>query len=187
MLTTINQNTSYNCYFPDVYIFLIKRLLLFDETIAMTINQIAQAVFGSFADTDIVLGILNHNGSYVSNKLDIFERVFADQRLLDELCRRVDDGQEPVFSQINEYFIAASGLSCCGASRREGIGYAVMLLPAESFKSLDFIEVVLEQFSTIAGLIEENQRLRESGEIEKTIFCHKASPNGEMPVLASVN
>jgi len=183
MLTTISQNTSYNYYFPDVYIFLIKRLLLFDETIAMTINQIAQSVFGSFADTDIVLTILNHNGSYVSNKLDIFERVFSDQRLLDELCRRVDDGQEPLFSQIDSYFIAASGLS----SGFEGIGYAVMLLPAESFKSVDFVEVILGQFSTIAGLIEENQQLRESGEIEKTIFCRKASHSGEMPVLTSVN
>ncbi|MGB8226589.1 MAG: hypothetical protein WCE45_06985 [Sedimentisphaerales bacterium] len=141
----------------------------------MTINQIAQSVFGSFADTDIVLAILNHNGSYVSNKLDIFERVFADQRLLDELCRRVDDGQEPLFSQIDSYFIAASGLSC----GFEGIGYAVMLLPAESFISVDFIEIILEQFSTIAGLIEENQQLRESSEIEKTIF--------EVPVLTSVN
>jgi hypothetical protein len=141
----------------------------------MTINQIAQSVFDSFADTDIVLGILNHNGSYVSNKLDIFERVFADQRLLDELCKRVNDGQEPLFSQINEYFIAASGLS----SGIEGIGYAVLLLPVESFRSVDFVEVILEQFSTIAGLIEQNQQLKESGEIEKTIF--------EMPVLTSVN
>jgi len=157
----------------------------------MTINQIAQSVFGSFADSDIILGILNHNGSYVSNRLDIFERVFADQRLLDELCRRVDDGQEPVFSQINEYFIAASGLS----SGFEGIGYAVILLSAESFRSVDstdsrqvdFVEVILEQFSTIAGLIEQNQQLKESGEIEKTIFCHKASLSGEMPVLTSVN
>jgi hypothetical protein len=145
----------------------------------MIINQIAQVVFDSFANTDIVLAILNHNGSYVSNKLDIFERVFAERQLLDEFCRRVDDGQEPLFSQIDSYFIAACGIS----NGFDGIGYAVMLLPVCSFRStpenFDFIEIILEQFSLIAGLIERNQQLRDSGEDEQMVF--------DLPVFAGVN
>ncbi len=141
----------------------------------MTINQIAHAVFDSFASTDIVLAILNHNGSYVANKLDVFEEVFSDQRLLDELCRRVNDGQEPVISQIDGFFVAAAGLS----NGFEQVGYAIILLPAESFGHIDFIEIILEQFSTIAGLIEQNQQLKDSIETEKTIF--------DMPALTSVN
>jgi len=162
---------------------LIKSPLLFVETIIMIINQVAHTVFDSFANTDIVLAILNHNGSYVANKLDVFEQVFSERTLLDELCRRVDDGQEPLISQIDDFLIAASGLS----NGFKNIGYAIMLLPAgstnspqaDSIKSIDFIEIILEQFSQIAGLIEQNQQLRDSSETEKTIF--------EMPVLTNVN
>jgi hypothetical protein len=145
----------------------------------MTINQIAQAVFDGFDNTDIVVAILNRSGSYVSNRLDIFERVFAEQRLLDELCRRVDDGQEPLISQIDGYLVAACGLS----SGFDGIGYAIMLLPGDSFgksfEHLDFIEIILEQFSLVAGLIEQNQQLRDYSEAVKT--------EAESTAFASVN
>jgi len=181
---------------------LIKPLLLFVETIFMTINKIAQTVFDSFDNTDIVLAILNHNGTYVANKLDIFEQVFSDSRLLDELCRRVDDGQEPLISQVDGFLVAASGLS----NGLKNIGYAIMLLPADStsspqadsFKSVDstpsaqlrtglltagdFIEIILEQFSTIAGLIEANRQLRDASETAES--RHFAF---EMPSLTALN
>jgi hypothetical protein len=160
--------------------FLIKYVLLFAENSSdMTINQIAQAVFNSFANTDIVVAILNHNGSYVSNKLDVFEQVFAERNLLDELCSRVDDGQEPLISQIDGFIVAAS----CLSSGLENVGYSVMLLPACSFgntpESVDFIEIMLEQFSLIAGLIEQNQQLKDFSESGQIVF--------ELPVFANLN
>ncbi len=176
---------------------LVKRLLLCVEIMLtwfmqmlwngkMTINKIAQMVFDSFGDTDIVIAIIARSGSYVSNRLDIFERIFAERSLLDELCRRVDDGCEPLISQIDGYLVAASGLS----SGFDGIGYAIMLLPACSFgqsEHLDFgfdsahhfIEIILEQFSVIAGLIEQNQQLKDYSETEKT--------GAELAAFASVN
>lgn len=130
----------------------------------MIINQVAQAVFDSFAGTGVVVAILSRNGSYVASKVEVFEKVFADRRLLDELRRRVDDGQEPLLAQMDGFFIAAASLS-------SGVGYAVMLVPACSFEQsedFDFIEVILEQFSVIAGLVEQNQQLRDFGESVKS-------------------
>lgn len=141
----------------------------------MTINKIAHAVFDSFDNTNVVIAILNKNGSYVANKLDVFEEVFAEPAILDELCRKIDDGQEPLISQIDGFVIAASSLF----SGFEQIGYSIMLIPIETFKSFDFIEVILQQFSQIAGLIEQNQQLRESSQVEQSVF--------EMPVLTNVN
>jgi hypothetical protein len=145
----------------------------------MTINQIAQVVFDSFANTDIVLAVLNHNGSYVSNRLDVFEQVFAERTLLDGICRRVDDGQEPVLTQISGFLVAATGIS----SGLDGMGYAVMLLPARSFEGafehLDFIEIILEQFSIIGGLIEQNQQLRNPSESAKNTI--------DLASLATIN
>jgi len=167
-------------YFKVVRIILIKGLSGYVEISSdMIINQIAHTVFDSFANTDIVVAILNHNGSYVSNKLDVFERIFAERILLDELCRRVDDGQEPLIAHIDGYLVAASGLS----AGFNGVGYAVMLLPAGSFgnipESLDFIEIILEQFSLIAGLIEQNQQLKDySGAVKTDV---------ELPAFANVN
>jgi hypothetical protein len=141
----------------------------------MIINQIAHMIFDSFQDTGIVLAILNRNKSYVSNKLEIFEKVFTEQKLLESLCCKIDDGCEPLMTQIGEYLVAAESLG--------DIGYVVILLPRCDFKEsseyLGLIEIILEQFSVLAGLVEQNQQLRDYGEYVK--------PNSDLAVFANVN
>jgi hypothetical protein len=103
--------------------------------------------------------------------LDVFESVFADQRVLDELCRRIDDGHEPLITHIDSYLLAAKAV----ASGFDNIGYAVILLPADtsekSLEYLDFLEIILEQFSLIADLVEQNQQLKQSSETELASFA----------------
>ncbi len=140
------------------------RLFPAEVSFDMIINRIASMVFDSFADTDVVVAILNHNGSYVASRLDVFEKVFCDRGLLDGLCRRVDDGQEPLIAHIDGFLVAASSLS----AGFNGIGYVVMLLPGSSQQSFEHIEIILEQFSLIAGLIEQNQQLRDYSESGKS-------------------
>ena len=137
----------------------------------MIINQLARMVFDSFEGTGIIIAILGRTGSYVSNRLDIFETVFTDQLILDELCRRIDDGHEPLITQIDGYLVAASALT----SGFDCIGYVVMLLPAwtseKSLECLDFVEIILNQCSIIAGLINQNQQLKQSAETELASFA----------------
>ena len=95
-------------YIPD---FLIKHRLKFVEVSSnMIINRIASMVFDSFESTDLIVAIIGCTGSYVSNRLDVFESVFADQRVLDELCQRIDDGHEPLITHIDSYLLAAKQL-----------------------------------------------------------------------------
>lgn len=148
----------------------------------MIINQIAHTVFDSFDDTDIVVAILNHNGSYVSNKLDVFEKVFAQRGLLEELCGRINDGQEPLITNIDGYLVAARGLSAglkdVDSTGSRQVGYAIMLLPGESSKpSLEYIEIILEHLSLISGLIEQNQKN----------YIEFAKSDMEMPAFAGIN
>ena len=128
-------------------------------------------VFDSFEGTDLIVAILGRTGSYVSNKLDVFEKVFADQRILAELCRRIDDGQEPLITHIDSYLLAAKAVT----SGSDNIGYAVILLPActfeKSFSCLDYIEIILDQFSLIAGLLGQNQHLGQSSRAELASFA----------------
>jgi hypothetical protein len=129
-------------------------------------------VFDSFESTGLIVAILGRTGSYVSNKLDVFETVFADQRVLDGLCRRIDDGHEPLTTRINGYLVAASALT----SGFDCIGYVVMLLPADtsekSIDCLDFVEIMLNQCSLIADLVEQNQQLKQSAETESASFAN---------------
>ena len=132
----------------------------------MIINRIASMVFDSFEGTDFIVAILGRTGSYVASKLDVFESVFADQRILDELCRRIDDGHEPLITHIDSYLLAASALT----SGFDNIGYVVILLPVDtsekSIDCLDFLEIILNQCSLLAGLVDQNQQLSQSSKAE---------------------
>jgi hypothetical protein len=128
-------------------------------------------IFDSFEGTDLIVAILDRTGSYVASRLDVFESVFADQRILDELCRRIDDGHEPLITHIDSYLLAAKAVT----SGLDNIGYAVILLPActfeKSFGCLDYIEIILDQFSLLAGLLSQNQQLQQSSKAELASFA----------------
>ncbi len=116
----------------------------------MTIKKIARTVFDSFQNSDIILTILDRGGSYVSNKVEVFEQVFSRQELLANLCGRIDDGCEPLIAQIGDYSVAATGFSANGSFG----GYAVMLLPGCNLEKAvgctDFIEIILSQIALLA-------------------------------------
>jgi len=141
----------------------------------MIIEQIAELVFNKFADTDVVLAVLGRDGSFIANEPEVFGKVFPANKLLAELCAKIDDGCEPLISQVGGHFVAASDISTDSGS----IGYAVMLLPNDSPEKSteyhDFVEIILEQFSLITGLIEANQQLTghvraEMGSLSSPVF-----------------
>jgi hypothetical protein len=145
----------------------------------MIIEQIAKLIFEKLANNDIVVAILGRDGSFIANKPEIFSKVFSDHKLLKELCVRIDDGCEPLISQVNSHTVAASDLSTDSGS----IGFVVMLLPGnspeKSIESHDFIEIILEQFSLIAALVELNQQITGTDRIEAGGFS--------TPIFASMN
>ncbi len=116
----------------------------------MTINKIAQAVFDSFQDSEIIIAIVDRNGSYVSNKIHLFEQIFSKQELLEQLCQKIDDGCEPLMDQVGDYLVAASGFSANGSWG----GYTVMLIPNcnlhKAVGCTDFLEIILSQVSIVA-------------------------------------
>jgi hypothetical protein len=133
----------------------------------MIIERIAELIFNKFDDTDIVLAILGRDGSFIANEPEAFGKVFPVHRLLEELCAKIDDGCEPLISQVDGHLVAASDISTDSGS----IGYAVILLPSDnpekSIEYHNFIEIILEQFSLIAALVETNQQLTRHGKVKK--------------------
>ena len=145
----------------------------------MVIEQTAQMMFNNIDCSDIVLAVLGRDGSCTSSRPDVFAKVFANQGLLRDLCSKIDDGCEHLISRIDDCLIIGSSLS----SGADSIGYVIMLLPGyspeKSFEYLDFIEIIMEQFSLLAGVIEQNQHL--AG------LSQSAQTDNFVGVLAGVN
>jgi hypothetical protein len=92
---------------------------------------------------------------------DRYAKLNISEQFLKELCVKIDDGAEPVVTQIDDYSIVAAELS----TERNNHGYAIFALPGYNPEStlvnIDLIEMLLNQLSLIARLIEKNNLLYE--------------------------
>lgn len=112
----------------------------------MVIDRIAQAVMESFEESEIILAVVDREGCYVSSKIDKFEEVFSNPQMLDEICRKIDDGYEPLTTEMGGYFLAGSAI--------DSVGYSILLVPDYTPDKMgaysDFAEIVLSQISMLA-------------------------------------
>jgi hypothetical protein len=120
------------------------------------LNQTGQLVFESFENTDITFALISKGGHCITNRPKVVSEVFANRKLLDSLCQRIDDGDEPTMAYLGEYLVAGSAL----LTDQEDNGFVVMILPGYSPEkttaSMDFIEVILSQISLLAREVGRN-------------------------------
>ncbi|MEN6387179.1 MAG: hypothetical protein ABFD79_18525 [Phycisphaerales bacterium] len=120
----------------------------------MIIDRIARTVMESFDNSKIILAIVDREGCYVSSKIDLFEKVFDDPQMIDEMCKKIDDGCEPAITQMGNYLAAGAAIG--------EFGYSILLVPDytpdKAAAYHDFVEIVLSQI----GMLTENL-LPESG------------------------
>jgi hypothetical protein len=120
------------------------------------LNQTAQLVFESFENTDITFALISNQGHCITSRPKVVAEVFSNQKLLDSLCQRIDDGDEPTMAYIGDYLVAASGLSI----DEDNNGFIIMILPGytpeKTTASMDFIEVILSQISMLAREVGRN-------------------------------
>jgi len=124
-------------------------------------EQIARQVFDVLPDDGLIMVIIDRDGHVWPSDSERFLEVGLAEPFLSELCAKIDDGVEPVVSQLAEHSIIASQL----ATDRSNCGYLVVVLPRYSPEStlanIDLIEVLLNQVGLIARLIEKNNLLYE--------------------------
>jgi len=124
-------------------------------------EQIAGQVFDGFSEKDCLVAIIGKDGNYWPSDSEKFEKFDIDEQLLKELCARVDDGAEPVVTQIGNYGVAVAQL----ATERVNCGYLMIASEERGGGSIsanmDIIEIIFDQINVIAGLIEKNNRLYE--------------------------
>jgi hypothetical protein len=124
-------------------------------------EQIARQVFEVLPEQGPILLITDNDGHCWPSDSDEYAKLNISEQFLKELCAKIDDGAEPVVTQINDCSIVAVQL----ATERSNCGYMIIALPRYSPEStlinIDLIEMLLSQFSLIARLIEKNNLLHE--------------------------
>jgi hypothetical protein len=124
-------------------------------------EQIARQVFEVLPERGPLMLIMDRDGNSWPSNSEEFAKLNISESFLKELCAKIDDGAEPVVTQANDCSIVAAQL----ATERSNCGYVIVALPQYSPEStlvnIDLIEVLLNQLSLIAKLIEKNNLLYE--------------------------
>ena len=125
-------------------------------------EQIARQIFEILPEQGPILLIMDRDGHSWPSDSEEVAKLNMSGPSLKELCAKIDDGAEPVLTQINGCSIVAAQL----ATERSNCGYVIMALPQYSPEStlinIDLIEILLSQLSLIAKLIEKNNLLYET-------------------------
>lgn len=135
-------------------------------------EQIAREIFGILGEDGPVLIIMDREGNhYLSNPARFSELSISDS-FLKELCSKIDDGAEPVVTQMNDVGIVATEL----VTEETHCGYVVMALPQYNIEStminFGLVELLLNQIGLIAALIEKTERASELQMKQLSMYNH---------------
>jgi hypothetical protein len=124
-------------------------------------EQIARQVFDIVPEGGPLILIMDRHGNSWPSDSEALAKLDLSESFLKELRAKIDDGVEPVVTQVGECSIIAAEL----ATEQRDRGYVMIAVPQSSpestFVNVDLIEMLLNQFSLIARLIEKNNHLYE--------------------------
>ncbi len=140
-------------------------------------EQIARQVFDILPEPGIILAIRDKNGNCWPSDSEIFDSLNISHSFLDELCAKIDDGQEPVITEHNNVSIIAAQL----CTDQTNCGYVVIALPRcgpeSALANIDLLEIIISQVNLIAKLIEQNDRLYERQMKHFATYCCADQPS----------
>ncbi|MHC4097064.1 MAG: hypothetical protein ACYSU3_13535 [Planctomycetota bacterium] len=119
-------------------------------------EQIAGEIFDILPEDGPIVIIVGKDGNHwVSDSVN-FSRLKINESFLKRLCTTIDDGDEPVVTQVNDFGVVASQL----ATEETNCGYVIIVLPQYNSEStlinIGLIEMLLNQIGLIARLVEKN-------------------------------
>jgi len=124
-------------------------------------EQIARQMFEVLSEQGPVMVIVDKEGHFWPSDSERFSKLNINELFLRELAAKIDDGAEPVVTQVDDCSIVAAQL----ATEQTNCGYVIIALPQYSPEStlanIDLIEILLNQINVIAKLIEKNSLLYE--------------------------
>ena len=124
-------------------------------------EQIAGAIFDILPEDGPVVIIVGRDGNHWLSDSARFSRLNISESFLKGLCAKIDDGAEPVVTQVNDFGVVAAQLS----TEETNCGYVIIALPQYNSEStlinIGLIEMLLNQIGLIAELVEKNKQAYE--------------------------
>jgi hypothetical protein len=134
--------------------------LLFSENCVLN-EQIAKQLFDILPERGPIMVIMDNKGHRWVSDPEKFSKLSAREAFWSKLCAKIDDGDEPVVTQVDDCSVIGGQLT----AEKTKCGYLVIVLPQYSPEStlvnIGLIETILNQTSLIARLVESHNVLRE--------------------------
>lgn len=150
----------------DIYNSMFSQTFVFNE-------QIASQIFEAMPENGPIVLIVDPDGNIWPSDSEQFHNLNISKSFLKELSSKIDDGFEPVIAQENGCSFIASQL----VTDRSNCGYIIIALPKYTPESIlaniNLVEMLLNQFSLIARLIEKNNRFYEVQAKRHTADCYE--------------
>ena len=131
---------------------------LFSSNVMLN-EQIATELFGIMDQQDLILAILDGQGNCWCSNEEKFSELLSHREQLSQLCSRVDDGDDPVITQIEEFSVVGTEFVVGDVN----FGYLVVFFPQSNPEStlanMDIIDLMLNQVALIGRLIDKNNKL----------------------------
>lgn len=119
-------------------------------------EQIAGEIFSILSENGPIVIIIGRDGNHWVSDFAKFSSLDISESFLKGLCATIDDGAEPVVTQVNDFGVVASQL----ATEETNCGYVIIALPQYNSEStlinIGLIEMLLNQIELIARLVEKN-------------------------------
>ncbi len=135
-------------------------------------GQIAREIFDILGEDGPVVIIMDREGNHHLSDSTRFSELSISDSFLKELCSKIDDGAEPVVTQMNDIGLVAAEL----ATEETHCGYVVMALPQYNIEStminFGLIELLLNQIGLIAKLIEKTKWAYELQMKQLSVYNH---------------
>jgi hypothetical protein len=137
-------------------------------------EQIARQIFDILPEDGPVMLIVSKKGNCWPSSAEGYAKIGLTDAFIKDICAKIDDGAEPIISQVNDCSIIATSL----ATDRSDTGYIILALPHYSPEStlanITLIEILLSQIGLIAHLIEQNNALHER-QMGRLVSCASAA------------
>ena len=138
-----------------------------------TLNeQIAQEIFDILPEDGPIIIIFNRDGDRWQSDPEKSSKLNINESFLKGLCAKIDDGAEPVITQVNDFGVVAAQL----AAEQTNCGYVIIALPQYSPEStlinIALIEMLLNQIGLIAKLVEKNNLAYELQMKQLSMYSH---------------
>ena len=136
-------------------------------------EQIARQIFDLLPEEGPMMVIISKEGNCWPSNDAGFTKLGITDSYIKELCAKIDDGEEPIITNINDFSLVITAL----ATERNDCGYIMIVLPhytpESTMVNIGLIEILLSEVGLIAHLIEQNNLLYER-QMKQLVPCGHA-------------